>query len=303
MGKFSKKRFSKVNIEISNICNLQCSFCPEVLRAKKTMDIDLFERVIQQVSPLTDQVCLHLMGEPLLHPKLAEMVEICSKYNTRIFLVSNGVLLREKHQYILKDPIFRQICFSLHSYPDNFGQRDPSVYLQRIFEFTDMVLQERPELYINFRLWNLQDVRGGSSSNIGMLQKISQHYEQPLDVEHFDVRRGKSIRITGRLYLHFDTEFTWPSLDIPILQERGTCYGLRSHFGILADGTVVPCCLDKEGVIPLGNIAEQNILDVLEGTRAQKILKGFREGRLEEDLCKRCNYIERFEKKGKKQVS
>ena len=267
------------------------------------MDIDLFERVIQQVSPLTDQVCLHLMGEPLLHPKLAEMVEICSKYNTRIFLVSNGVLFREKHQNILKAPIFRQICFSLHSYPDNFGQRDPSVYLQRIFDFTDLVLQERPELYINFRLWNLQDVRGTTSSNIDMLQKISQHYQKALDVEHFDVRRGKSIRITGRLYLHFDTEFTWPSLDIPLLQERGTCYGLRSHFGILADGTVVPCCLDKEGVIPLGNIAKQNILDVLEGTRAKKILKGFREGRLEEDLCKRCNYIERFDKKGKKQIS
>ena len=178
MGLRSKRRFSKVNIEISNICNLQCTFCPEVIRAKKLMDIDLFERVIQQVAPLTDQVCLHLMGEPLLHPNLKGIVEICSLYKTQIFLVSNGVLLREKHQDVLKDPIFRQICFSLHSYPDNFEQRDPSIYLKRIFDFTDLMLKERPELYINFRLWNIQDVRGTATSNIDMLQKISQHYQK-----------------------------------------------------------------------------------------------------------------------------
>ena len=65
MGKFSKKRFSKVNIEISNICNLQCSFCPEVLRAKKQW-ISIYLNVsFNRSHPLTDQVCLHLMGEPL----------------------------------------------------------------------------------------------------------------------------------------------------------------------------------------------------------------------------------------------
>ena len=168
-----------------------------------------------------------------------------------------------------KDPIFRQICFSLHSYPDNFGQRDPSVYLQRILS-SPIWYFKNVRNSILIRLWNLQDVRGGSSSNIDMLQKISQHYEQQLDVEHFDVRRGKSIRITGRLYLHFDTEFMMAfSRYSHSSRERNLLWAAISFWHFVFDGTVVPCCLDKEGVIRWG-ILQTKCLDVLEGTRAKK---------------------------------
>jgi len=292
--KLSQRRFSKVNIEISNICNLQCSFCPEVIRAKKMMDLPLFERVIQQVGPLTDQVCLHLMGDPLVHPRLADLVQTCADHGVKIFLVTNGVLLRENHQELLLNSAFRQVCFSLHSFHDNFGDTDPTQYLEKVFRYSERALQERPDLYLNFRLWNLESTRGSGSKNRGMLARIEERFGVKLDLEDLDVRRGKSIRIKGRLYLHFDTEFTWPSLDLPVLGEHGTCYGLKSHFGILADGTVVPCCLDKEAAIPLGNIQEQEVLSILESDRARAILTGFQNHQLVEDLCRRCQYITRF---------
>ena len=100
--------------------------------------------------------------------------------------------------------------------------------------------------------------------------------------------------IKNKLYLHFDTEFIWPDLKLPILGQKGTCYGLSSHFGILADGTVVPCCLDKEAAIPLGKIQDTPILEILNSERAKSILKGFQNNKLVENLCQRCQYIERF---------
>ncbi|MNL50894.1 hypothetical protein D3C87_1739510 [compost metagenome] len=126
-----------------------------------------------------------------------------------------------------------------------------------------------------------------------MLERVKEHFAFTFDA-NIDVRRNKSVRIKNRLHLHFDTEFTWPALDLPILGEKGTCYGLSSHFGILADGTVVPCCLDKEGKIPLGNVKDQKILEILDGERSQKILKGFKNNKLVENLCQRCQYITRF---------
>ena len=96
-----KKRFHKIHIEISNICNLQCSFCPPVIRDNKMMDINLFRSIIEQVAPLTELVCFHLMGDPLVHPKFDEMVEICEQYQVKIFLVTNGVLLRPERFEIL----------------------------------------------------------------------------------------------------------------------------------------------------------------------------------------------------------
>ncbi len=287
-------RFQKVNIEISNICNLQCSFCPEVIRSKQRMEPALFRTIIEQVAPLTEQVCFHLMGEPLVHAELEKLVEICHEHGTRIFLVSNGVLLREKQSELLLHPAFRQVNFSLHSFFDNYPDRDPSNYLERIFDYTERALRERPDLYLNYRLWNLESPLGVGAKNREMLSRIEERFSFRISPER-DVRHGKSLKIQGRLYLHFDTEFTWPALELPILGEKGRCHGLSTHFGILVDGTVVPCCLDKEGKIPLGNVATKPILEILSEPKAQAILQGFRAGKLTEELCKRCQYIERFQ--------
>ena len=288
-----QKKFHKVNIEISNICNLQCSFCPEVVRSKKLMDLDLFRNIIQQVAPLAEQVCFHLMGDPLVHPKLSEMVQICREYQAPIFFVTNGVLLKEQSTKLLLDPIFHQVNFSLHSFHDNFPDKDATAYLNKIFNYTERAFLERPDLYINYRLWNLNDTLGSTTNNRMMLDHVSRHFGVSFD-DKINVKKQKSVLIKNRLYLHFDTEFTWPSLDVPTLGTNGTCYGLKSHFGILVDGTVVPCCLDKEAAIPLGNVQDMSIQQILDSPRAMGILNGFKKHKLVEELCQKCQYIQRF---------
>jgi len=286
-------RFQKVNIEITNICNLQCSFCPAVVREKKMMSVELFQRVIDQVAPLTELVCLHLMGEPLAHPRLEEFVQICENKKVKIFFVSNGVLLKENKMDLLLKDCFHQVNFSLHSFADNYPGKDPDAYLEKIFSFTEKAFTTRPDLYLNYRLWNLDDPKGTMTDNTTMLQKVCERFSVPMPTG-VDVRKKKSIKLKNRLYLHFDTEFIWPGLELEVLGSTGRCYGLSHHFGIHADGTVVPCCLDKEASIPLGNIGEMDVIEILASARAQQILQGFQQNRLVEDLCRRCQYIERF---------
>ena len=257
------------------------------------MGLALFESVVEQVAPLTEMVCFHLMGDPLVHPQLSEMIEICDSHQANIFLVTNGVLLRPEKYDLMLHPRFHQINFSLHSFFDNFPDKDPSNYLERIFGFVERALSERPELYLNFRLWNLNDPIGSQTRNVEMMQRICDRFDFIAPSE-LDVTKRKSFNIKGRLYLHFDTEFIWPSLDLPVLGTAGRCYGLSSHFGVLVDGTIVPCCLDKEGAIPLGHVNDKPIVETLASNRAQTIIKGFREGKLHEKLCQRCQYIERF---------
>lgn len=288
-----KAQFAKIHIEISNVCNLQCSFCPVVERKKGIMSVEDFETILAQVGPMAQQICLHLMGEPLLHPHIGRLVDICEAKGVRLFLVSNGVLLKEKSAETLLRPAFRQLNFSLHSFKDNFGDIDPTLYLKKIFALTERAFLERPDLYINYRLWNLADPCGSSAGNMRMLKAIEEQFGVAIEGA-IDVRSKKSFRIKNRLYLNWDTEFVWPSMDLPEQGNRGRCYGLSSHFGILVDGTVVPCCLDKEGVINLGNIKDQPIETILASPRAQTMLKGFKNGKLVEELCQRCSYIDRF---------
>ncbi len=289
------KKFKKVNIEISNICNLQCSFCPAVVRTKQLMDTGLFEKLIVQLIPMTELVCFHLMGDPLVHPQLSDLIDICARYKMPIFFVTNGVLLKESTENLLLHPIIQQVNFSLHSFFDNYPNKNPDPYLKKIFQFTDKAFTQRPDLYINYRLWNLNDPKGTLTDNMAMLQKIRTHFNSEIPAS-IDVRKNKSVLLKNRLYLHYDTEFIWPSLEQEVLGVHGTCYGLKSHFGILADGTVVPCCLDKEGKIPLGDSKVTSLNEILNSKKAQDILLGFKNRKLVDPLCQRCNYIDRFSK-------
>ena len=257
------------------------------------MDVALFEKIVAQVAPLTEQIALHLMGEPLLHPKLETLLSICAKYQAPVFFVSNGVLLTEKRADLLLHPIIRQVNFSLHSFPDNYPEKDPTDYLEKIFNFTEQAFEKRPDLYINYRLWNLQDTQMSSPQNRLIHEKIEARFGIKIDPS-VDVKHQKSKKLLNRLYLHFDTEFIWPDLELPVLGTKGTCYGLDSHFGVLAEGTVVPCCLDKEGKIPLGDANLSPILEILDSEKSKSILKGFRERKLLDPLCQRCNYVSRF---------
>ncbi len=292
--------YKRVNIEISNVCNLQCSFCPVVERDKQLMTPEAFVKLAEQLRGMVEEVCLHLMGEPLLHPQLAAIVEACEVNELPINLTTNGLLLQGERRELLLKPIVRQVNISLHSYEANFGMQGITPYYEKIARFLREAEARRPELYINLRLWDLADPAAESSANLWLRQKLEETYGLAIDSKAIDVRRRKNVKLSGRIYLHFDSRFTWPSPQLPVRAEQGFCHGLSQHFGVHADGTVVPCCLDKEATIPLGNIHQEPLADILQSPRASAMREGFARGELVEDLCRRCPFIERFDRKARR---
>lgn len=290
-------RFFRTYIEISNICNLQCTFCPEVERDKKILSADQFRKILREVVPHTDQVCLHLMGEPLAHPEFEKILQICNEEKAVIHLTTNGTFLSKfGFETFLNAPCLRQINFSLHSFKDNYPEKDIRPYLFDILQFSKEALVQKPELYINYRLWNLPNTTGSKVENQEIINHITEFFQIAVN-ERVDVALNKSKNLLGRIYFHFDTRFDWPSFNDPIRSEYGFCHALSQQIGIHADGTVVPCCFDKEAGIPLGNVLEQSFEEVLNSPRLKKIRDGFQKHKLVEDLCQRCTYITRFDKK------
>lgn len=288
------EKFKRVYIEISNICNLQCSFCPVVDRDKKIMGLDLFEKTIAQVAPLTEQVCLHLMGEPLAHPEFPAIIALCEKYGVKINLTTNGILLNRYAELLTTSPAFHQVNFSIHSFKDNFRDKSITPYLTDILNFSKLAFERKPELYINYRLWNIFESQTQNDSNKEILQSIADFFQVEIK-EDIDVGSIKSKRIWNRVYLHFDSRFEWPHPSMPLQSTKGFCHALSSHIGIHADGTVVACCLDKEARLALGNCSELSVGEILEGMRARVMREGFKKKFLAEELCQRCTYIRRFQ--------
>ena len=287
-------KFKRVYIEISNICNLQCSFCPVVDRDKKIMSVEMFTKVISEVAPLTELVCLHLMGEPLAHPEFSAIIAACEEAGVKINLTTNGILLNRYRELLSSSEAFHQINFSIHAFKDNFKNKDINPYLTDILEFSKAAQEKRPDLYINYRLWNIFETRTMNDSNNDILSAIGNYFETEIK-EDIDVSSIKSKRIYKRIYLHFDSRFEWPSPLMPKQSEKGFCHALSSHIGIHADGTVVACCLDKEARLDLGRLPEKSLGAILADQRARSMREGFAQRKLVEDLCQRCTYIKRFQ--------
>jgi radical SAM protein with 4Fe4S-binding SPASM domain len=285
-------KFKRVYLEISNICNIQCSFCPVVERDNKIMDLEEFSKALAQVSEFTDEICLHLMGEPLAHPKIKEILGLCDESGIKVMITTNGLLLKRYQELLLNSKCIRQINFSLQSYKDNFPHKELRQYLVPLMGFTTLVHAQREDMYINFRLWNY-DVDQGENEEIYL--ELEKFYETSIKRE-VDVGNIKSKNIWNKVYLHFDSRFEWPDMSLPVLGDQGRCHGMVNHIGIQANGDVVPCCLDKESVINLGNIFETDLKSILFSERSVRMREGFKNGRLTEDLCKRCSFITRFSK-------
>lgn len=276
------KRFRKVYLEISNLCNLKCAFCPGTKRAPHIMKEEDFSLLLPKLRPYTDYLYFHLMGEPLVHPQLDRFLSLAGESGFRVILTTNGTLLKKQHQTLLNAPSLHKINISLHAFEANDLSIPFEEYLEQCFTFGRAAEGEK---LVVFRLWN----HGGADQrNEQILRTMKQFFCEPWKEE----RRG--IRIGEKVYLEFGDKFDWPDLSAPDEGDRVFCYGLRDQIGVLCDGTVVPCCLDHEGDIPLGNLFRQSMDEILESPRAAAIYQGFGNKKAAEELCRKCGYARRF---------
>ena len=274
-------RFRKIYVEISNLCNLSCTFCPGTKRPPRRMTPEAFSRLAPKLRPYTEYLYFHLMGEPLCHPQLGEFLDIAHRQGFRVILTTNGTLLSQQ-QALLSSPALHKVNISLHAFEANDLAVPFDAYLHDCFAFGQAAKGDKLVVY---RLWN----HGGADrKNQQILSGLRAAFPEEW------VKEQQGTRIAHRTYLEYGDKFDWPDLTAAEGSGHVFCYGLRDQLGILCDGTVVPCCLDHEGDLALGNIFETNLADILNSPRATAIYEGFSKKEAAEELCRKCGYARRF---------
>ena len=274
--------YSRVYVEITNICNMRCSFCHGHSRAPGQMSEENYARVLQQLSGKTQYIYHHLMGEPLLHPLLPQFVKMAREAGFRPMLTTNGTLLERCGDSILL-PGLHKVNISLHS----FEQGEEDAHRRYICAVSDFAKKaNKMGIIVSMRLWNQGS--GQTQKNADTLDMLQKN----IPGQWTENTRG--YRIRDGLFLEWGDRFQWPDQQAPDMGTQVYCHGLGDHFGILCDGTVVPCCLDSEGGIALGNVFREELTDILESPRAKAMAEGFRRRAATEDLCRRCGYARRF---------
>ena len=277
---------NRVYIEITNRCNLACDFCHGTKRPLGTMPPEDFRRIAEKLRGETSYLYLHVLGEPLLHPQLKELLAIAGELGFRVCLVTNGTLLHKRREELLAAKSLHKVSVSLHSFEGNGGAGDLPAYLQQVWEVC-LPLSERGVLCA-LRLWN----EGTAPRLNGAVEAfLSQRIGRDVESLPRDTRGNRTLR--PNLFLERAERFGWPDLNAP---ESGAnfCHGFTRQLAVLWDGTVTPCCLDSEGDIPLGNLLSQPLEEILQGERAAAMAAGFAARKPTEELCRRCGYARRF---------
>ena len=276
------KRFNKIYMEISNVCNLSCAFCPGTKRRPQIMGEAEFSALLPKLRPWTDYLYFHLMGEPLCHPHLETYLRLAGEEGFKVIITTNGTLLSKMQNVLLSAPALHKVNVSLHAFEANDLQMPFKDYLDGCLNFGKAAEGKK---LISYRLWN-----GGGQDALN--QQILDTMKQYFPEEWMQERKG--IRIGQRVYLEYGDKFDWPDLNAADGGEKVFCYGLRDQLGVLCDGTVVPCCLDHEGDLALGNLLTDSMEDILDSPRAKAIFDGFSAGVAAEELCRKCGYARRF---------
>ena len=274
--------YSRVYVEITNICNRACSFCPGTKRQKRRMTLDEFSRILSELDGITEYIYLHVMGEPLTHPELLAFIDLASSRGFKCAITTNGALLDKRCDELLSSKLYK-INISIHSFES--GSNDEYLsYINSCFDFADKA--SKSGILTVLRLWNRGYDEGRNIDTLALLKK-----KFPTD-EWREGERGARIR--HKLHLEYGDRFVWPDTECEELGDAVFCHGLGDHFGILVDGRVVPCCLDREAAIELGNVYNESLKDILASERAERMREGFKRKHATEELCRKCGYARRF---------
>ncbi len=282
--------YSRAYIEITTVCNRSCSFCPGTTRPLRRMSPSEFDTVTDRLRDVTEYLYYHVMGEPLTHPDLPDFIRLAKSKGFKSVVTTNGTLLPQRGRALIEAGVYK-VNISVHSFEDGEDSAAHGAYLEDILDFADKA--SKSGVLTVLRLWNLDghgEAPGGNNARTQafLREKFPDTSDTPWKFS------GRGARIRDKLHLEYGDRFEWPDRSA---EDRGSgvfCYGLKDHFAILCDGSVVPCCLDREGAITLGNIFETPVEEILESPRAKAMREGFQRRCATEELCRRCGYARRF---------
>ena len=226
------------------------------------------------------------MGEPTLHPMLPSFIKSAKDKGFLPAITTNGSLLSNCKDEIINARPYK-VSISLHA-PESNAAFSVDGYFDTCINFARDIAEMGT--FVALRLWNL----GSGADNSDIISKLHEAFPG----EWRDIRGGSSQRLSERIFLEWGERFEWPDPSLPECSpdEDRFCYGLRDQIGILADGTVVPCCLDADANLELGNLFDSMLDEILSSPRAKAIYDGFSRRRAVESLCRKCGYSKRFSK-------
>ena len=249
-------------LDITSICNLRCIMCPQakgLAKRQAKMPIETFKGIIDGVCENHPQIKLYLSGEPLLHDNLFDMIEYASAKRCQTEIHTNATLLTEEISKRLLSSSLTFITFSFDGCsPEIYEQLRPPAKFEKV--------KSNIKRYLDLR-------RKGGGCGPHTTVEIIRMKDTKSQIQEF-VGEWKTSGVDS---VNITDYMTWLGSVNDSRVENFPNHGYRpcgepfNHGCILSDGTVVPCCMDVNGKMPLGNINEASFREIWLGDEYSRL--------------------------------
>lgn len=316
----------RVHVELTNICDFNCVFCPksEMKRKYGYMDTSLAKYIISELreNNICEKITFHVMGEPTLHPEFFNILSYAINTGINVGLTTNGGGLSGEIGKKLLNYTLHQIDISLQT-PNEKSfvlRRAASLafekYLDGILDFFYSYNSRHKNTIFKFRFLNTRFRKRDIEKKTGPMHVISSTEELRSTFEYWAgriyemldigrVERDAAIKKINKLVSYkWNVVEIYPNIffETYILEDwghafsnekiydawAGYCFGMRDHFSILHNGDVTLCCVDFDGHTKIGNLKESSLKEILSSDELGKIIKGFKRFKVVHPYCKRC---------------
>jgi len=268
----------RIYLEITNACNLNCSFCHNEKGDRFLSFVD-FCKYVDQIKPICNYIYLHVLGEPLLHPNLEQMLNYLDNKDMNLQLVTNGVLLN-KYPNLLKHECLRKLSISIHSINEINVAND-------YFETITSLIENNSNVKVELRFYNSSTL---SEKLKSYLENLKRKYSFEL------TSKINSYKLKENTYLYFENFFKWPQIEDTFVSEIGTCHGAIDMLAITSAGEVTLCCLDPKAINKIGDLHTETLKEIIDSYKYKQIVNDLKNNKLNCNLCQKCTYRLKFNK-------
>jgi MoaA/NifB/PqqE/SkfB family radical SAM enzyme len=269
--------------DVTSECNLKCIMCPQSRGLKPRqakMPVEMFRSIIDDVRENHPLIKLYLSGEPLLHEGLFEMIEYAGAGGCRTMIHTNATALTKEMSERILASALTFLCFS-------FDGCTPEIYERLRPPASFAQVSSNIRQYLDLR----RQCGGGPHTAIEIIRMRETEGLLTDFVQEWMAAGADDVHIVDCL--------TWHGLvDDRRIGCRPDAAGYKpcaapfQHGCILSDGTVVPCCLDVNGRMPLGNVAATRFRDIWAGNSYRRLRLEMLTGAFPPDsICAHCDNI------------
>jgi len=273
-------KIKRIYLEITNACNLNCSFCTNE-KGTYFMSLNEIKDYVNKINHISDYLYLHVLGEPLFHPEFEEILNYFDSTSYSIQLVTNGTLLY-KYPNILKHSCIRKLSVSIHS----INNTDIDSHY---FETINNLININENKCIELRFYNLKSLTG----------VVLNYHDYLVNTYNPTITdRINSYKLKDNIYLTYAEYFKWPNInddEVPFTK----CHGGIDQLAVLHNGDVTLCCLDPKGHNKIGTLKLNTLEEILNSELYKKYLNDISSGIYNMKLCSKCSYRLRFDDKYK----